>query len=114
MQLWRNHYAPHRIEMTGETEALNAVATKSEDGKDVYVKCVNPGQSVANVTLNLTDEFTAKTARMQLVAPGALEARNTLQRPRSVRVEPGRVEFDKGSMRFALPAYSAAVVTIRL
>ena len=114
MQLWRNHYAPNRIEMTGETEALNTVATKSEDGKTVYVKCVNPSPSPANVTLNLTEEFTAKTARMQLVAPGALEARNTLQRPRTVRAEPGQIRFDQGAMRLTLPALSAAVVTIKL
>ena len=66
------------------------------------------------MTLNLADEFAAKTARMQLVAPGALEARNTLARPRAVRPEPGRVRLDKGTMRFTLPALSAAVVTIRL
>ncbi|UCD52846.1 MAG: DUF1080 domain-containing protein [Phycisphaerales bacterium] len=114
MQLWRNHYAPNRIEMNGDTEAINAVATKSEDGKTLYVKCVNPSRSAAHVTLKLAGEFAAREARMQFVAPGTLEARNTLERPRTVRAEPGRVEFDQGAMRFALPAYSAAVVTIRL
>jgi alpha-L-arabinofuranosidase len=114
MQLWRNHYAPNRIEIGPDTESLNTIATKSADGKTVYVKCVNSDPSAANVTLNLADEFAAKTARMQLVAPGSLEARNTLERPRTVRAEPGQVHFDKGTMRFALPAFSAAVVTIRL
>ena len=114
MRLWRNHYAPSRIEMTGNTEALNTVATKSQDGKTLYVKCVNPGQVAARVALNLTGEIAARTARMQLVAPGSLEARNSLQRPRAVRAEPGRVDFAGGTMRFTLPAFSAAVVTIRL
>jgi len=114
MQLWRNHYAPNRIEMAGDTEALNTVATKSQDGKTVYIKYVNPGQVAAQVSLNLADEFAAKTARMQFVAPGSLEARNSLQRPRTVRSEPGRIDLDRGTMRFILPALSAAVVTIKL
>jgi len=114
MQLWRNHYAPNRIEMAGDTEAMNAVATKSQDGKTLYVKCVNPKEAVANVTVNLAEDFAAKTARMQFVAPGSLKARNTLARPRTVHAEPGRVDFDHGTMRFTLPALSAAVVTIKL
>lgn len=114
MQLWRNHYAPNRIEMAGDTEALNTVATKSQDGKTVYIKCVNPKEATAHVALNLANEFAAKTARMQFVAPGSLKARNTLATPRGVRVEPGRVDFDNGTMRFTLPALSATVVTIKL
>lgn len=114
MQLWRNHYAPNRIEMSGDTEALNTVATKSQDGKTLYLKCVNPKEATVDVALNLASDFAAKTARMQFVAPGSLKARNTLARPRTVRAEPGRVDFGNGTMRFTLPAYSAAVVTIKL
>lgn len=114
MQLWRNHYAPSRIEIGPDTEALNTVATRSQDGKTVYVKCVNPAQAARNVSLTLADGFTPATAAMQIVAPGSLEARNTLEEPHAVRAEPGHVDLDNGTVRFALPAHSAAVVTIRL
>jgi alpha-L-arabinofuranosidase len=51
---------------------------------------------------------------MERVAPGALDARNTLERPQTVRAEPGAVRIEGKTMHLTLPALSAAVVTIRL
>ena len=109
-----NNADPVEIVHGQTTESLNAVATKSQDGKTLYVKTVNPGQTPAAVSLTLTDGFTPVTATMQIVAPGSLDARNTLERPHTVRAEPGRVDFDNGAMRFALPPQAAAVITINL
>ena len=114
MQLWRNHYAPSRIEITGGSDTLNVVATKSEDGRTLYVKCVNPRAAAAEMTLNLPEKFKSTTVTMQIVSPGSLNARNTLAKPDSVRAEPGQVQVDGGTTRFSLPALSAAVVTIKL
>jgi len=114
MQLWRNHYAPSRIEIGPDTDALNTVATKSHDGKTLYVKTVNPGQAPAAVSLTLAEGFAPTTATMQVVAPGSLDARNSLERPHAIRPEPGRINFDNGTMRFTLPPQAAAVVTINL
>jgi alpha-N-arabinofuranosidase len=114
MQLWRNHYAPNRIEIAGGSDRLNVVATKSEDGRTLYVKCVNPRPAAAEVSLNLPESVKPAAATMQIVAPGSLQARNTLAKPDTVRAEPGQVQTDGGTTRVALPALSAAVVTIRL
>jgi alpha-N-arabinofuranosidase len=113
MQLWRNHYAPDRIAVEGESQVLNTVATKSGDGRTVYVKCVNPGESDVEVSLGFSN-VRAAGASMQLVAPGSLRARNTLEQPDRVRVEPASVRVDNGMMRFTMPALSAGVVTVRL
>ena len=112
MKLWREHYAPHRIAIEPETKALNVVATKAQDGRTLYVKCVNPGKAPAQVSLSLTGKRIPTRAAMQLVAPGSLEARNTLDRPGTVRVEPATVHVEEGAMKFTLPALSAGVVTI--
>ncbi len=114
MQLWRNHYAPHRIEITPDAGALNTVATRSADGKMLYVKCVNPGQSPADVTLTLAGVSAPAKATMEVVAPGSLQARNSLDNPKAVRAESGAVRLDSGKAVFTLPALSAAVVTLRL
>ena len=113
MQLWRRHYAPDRIKIEGDADTLNTVATKSQDGRTIYIKCVNPGESEVEVSLKLSDKHPV-TASMQLVAPGSLAARNTLERPGVVRSEPGRVEIANGVVRYILPALSAAVVTVEL
>jgi alpha-N-arabinofuranosidase len=114
MQLWRNHYAPSRIEITGDVDKLNVVATKSQDGRTLHVKCVNPQPSAATVSLNLAEDRKPATAAMQIVAPGSLDARNTLARPDAIRAEPAPVQMDGGTMRFSMPGLSAGVVTIGL
>ncbi len=114
MQLWRNHYAPHRVEITGGSDKLNVVATKSEDGRTLYVKCVNPRPAGAEVSLSLPEGLKPAMATMQVVAPGSLQARNTLAKPDAIRAAPGQVQVDAGTARISLPPLSAAVVTIRL
>jgi len=114
MQLWRKYYAPERIALDGNSEGLNSIATKSRDGRTLYLKCVNPEQSAAEVSLCLAAGRIPKAAALELVAPGSLAARNTLDRPRAIQAEPGLVHMEKGAMRFKLPALSAGVVTIEL
>lgn len=112
MKLWRDHYAPYLIEMEGESKPLNAVATKSADGKTIYFKAVNPSQQSVHVELQIVGNFTVKSATMQIVAPGDLNARNTLDNPNQIRPQPGEVKREGRSIQFTLPPYSAAVVVI--
>jgi alpha-L-arabinofuranosidase len=49
---------------------------------------------------------------MQVVAPGALDARNTLDKPDAVQAKPGEAKVNGQTVSFALPALSAAVLTI--
>jgi len=51
---------------------------------------------------------------MEMVAPGSLAARKTLQRPQAVRTEPGDVRIKGNELQLTLPPLSAAVVTVRL
>jgi len=113
MQLWRRHYAPDRIAIDGDSEVLNVIATKSQDGRTLYVKCVNAKESAAEVSLSLAGGRAIASAEMQLVAPGSLRARNTLARPDAVRAEPAAVRIENGVARFTLPVLSAGVVTMR-
>lgn len=111
MKLWREHYAPHRIE-SSDPGPLNAVATKSARGRTLYYKAVNPTDKSVLVRLEVAERFEVGTASLQLVAPGALSARNTLDNPAAVRPEPAEVTVDGGTVGFTLPAYSAGAVTI--
>jgi alpha-N-arabinofuranosidase len=112
MKLWRDHYAPLRVAASGVPETLNAIATKSEDGRSLHFKVVNPtGQPVA-LKLAVGAGFAVGKAEMHIVAPGSLEARNTLEKPDAVRPEAGAAKVDGQTVSFALPPLSAAVVTI--
>jgi alpha-N-arabinofuranosidase len=112
MKLWRDHYAPQRIAVEGEPGSLNAVATRSADAKTLCFKAVNPSTEAVVVELKLAPGFSPGTAEMQLVAPGTLQARNTLDEPHAVRPVSGQATVDSGRVRFELPGLSAGVVTI--
>ncbi|MHC4743026.1 MAG: alpha-L-arabinofuranosidase C-terminal domain-containing protein [Planctomycetota bacterium] len=111
MKLWNDNYAPLRLELSGDTAPLNAVAAKSENGKTLYYKAVNPTEDAIDVTLNIASPFKIRKAKMQLVTAESLRSRNTLDQPRRIRPVPGEVESDGQSVHFKMPAYSAAVVS---
>ncbi len=111
MKLWREHYAPQRIALEGEPGPLDAVATRSDDGKTLYLKAVNPVDEPCRVTLRLAGG-TIHAASVQLVAPGELAARNSLDAPNRVRPEPAAVEREGQTLRFVLPPLSCAAVKI--
>ena len=112
MKLWRDHYAPYCIDITGQTNELNIVGTKSADGKSLYVKCVNPSSESQNIRLNVADGFDPASADMTFVAPGPLESRNTLEKPMRVTTERATIQVQGRIINVTLPALSATVVTI--
>ncbi len=111
MKLWRDHYAPHRIALTGEVGALNVIATRTTIGKTLYLKAVNPSEDSVTVELKLNDG-TIATCSMKLVAPGSLTARNTLDDPDAVCPKAAQVEQVGKTVRFTLPPISCGVVEI--
>jgi len=112
MKLWNEHYAPLRLELTGDAGPLNAVATKSKNGKMLYCKAVNPTPQPVDVTLNVEPAFKIRKAEMHLVAADSLQARNTLDQPSLIHPVTGQVKTDGNCVRFQAPAYSAAVLSI--
>jgi alpha-N-arabinofuranosidase len=113
MKVWREHYAPARVRLSGDTGPLNAVATKSEDGATLYFKAVNPTERSVTVKLAVKGTAVPGMASLTLVAPGDLRARNTLEAPHAVRPATGKVSVEGGEVRFQLPTQCAGVVTIR-
>jgi len=112
MKLWREHYAPHRIAIKGQSKPLNIVATKSQNGKMVYFKAVNPSDKEVETNLLMDKGFKVRKASMKVVAPGSLDARNTLEGPTVVQPDKGQVKISGQEVKFKLPSLSAAVVTI--
>jgi len=112
MKLWREHYAPCRLQTGGDARGLHGVATKSADGNTLYYKVVNPGKQPVPVVLTVKNGFRVRGAAMQLVAPDSPEARNTLDEPHKIRPVPAEVQIDGQRIRFTLPRWSAGVVTV--
>lgn len=112
MKLWRDNYAPYRINMTGPVGGLNAIATRSADGSKIYFKVVNPTDQSIPVKLVISDTFDAGSVSLQLVAPDSLSARNSLENPNTVRAEERYVGLNEQTIRFTMPRLSAGVVGV--
>ena len=111
MRLWHEHYAPTRIGLDGDVQGLNVVATKSEDGKTLYFKAVNPTNEARNVTLNVGADM--KEASLKLVTARGLNDRNTLANPNAIAPRDVEAKVEGGAVRYTLPAYSAGVLVVR-
>jgi alpha-N-arabinofuranosidase len=112
MQLWRDHFAPQLLALDGPQQPLNAAAARSADGRRLVLKTVNPSPQAVDLTLTVKPGFAVRQARLLLVAPGSLDARNTLAEPHKVQPKPGKAECTGQTVRCTLPALSAAVLVV--
>jgi alpha-N-arabinofuranosidase len=112
MQLWRDHFAPQLLALDGPQQPLNAAAARSADGRRLVLKTLNPSPQAVDLTLTVKPGFALRQARLLLVAPGSLDARNTLAEPHKVHPQPGKAECVGQTVRCTLPALSAAVLVV--
>ena len=79
----------------------------------LYFKAVNPNDQSVAIELTVKDGFPLSAATMLQVAPGKLDARNSLDKPDAIRPLPAAVNVNGQQLRFVLPRWAAAVVTIK-
>ena len=113
MKLWREHFAPNYLALSGDAGEVNVVATKSEEGDTVYLKAVNPLNEASTVTVTIGGDFNPASAAMKVVAPGRLNAVNSFENPNAVAPKDGDAQVEGKTLTFELPAYSAGVVTVK-
>ncbi len=114
MKLWWDHYAPNRVEMTGDNTNLNVVATMTDDQQTLYIRVVNADAADSPVEIEIDSSFIAETACMHYVdTEGDLYARNTLADPEAVSVQAKVIGLKDQVIRFNMPAYSAGIVTVK-
>jgi len=113
MKLWREHYAPLRIWVAADgSGAPDYVAGKSADGTKLYCKLVNAERTPIEVEVTVKGDSPIAEAAVQLVAPGSLQARNTLDEPARIRPVPAEVKTSGKSVSFTMPPLSAGVVSV--
>ena len=112
MKLWREHYAPQRLEIAGNLAPLNAIATKSADGRRVFVKVVNPSENTVVFQLKTEGAFKPLRAGVQQVASGDLLAQNSLGQRERLRVVETKAKLIGSTVSFNLPKWSVAVLEL--
>jgi hypothetical protein len=103
MKLFRDHFAPELLEISGDLAGLSANATRTSDGDKIYLKLVNPTGQEITVQIALRGDFPLLAASMQLVAADSLAAGHASE---------SKIERTGMTVRLRLPGRSIAVVTL--
>lgn len=114
MKLWRDHYAPLRIQADGDAGSLNLVATKTNDGSKVNIKVVNPSTTEKRTYLNLPGGTIITSADFQYVTAPSLFTENSLAEPNAVQAVTGTTSVAGSTVEVTFPPESASVVSISL
>jgi alpha-N-arabinofuranosidase len=112
MKLWRDHYLPLRVALDGDAGQLNLSATKSEDGRKLVLKAVNPTEQAVTVAVEVKGAFSVGQEQGTVVAAESLEARNSLDKPDAIRPVAAHAETSGQTIRITLPRWSAGVLAI--
>ncbi len=111
MKLYREHFLPERIALEARGP-LNAVATRSEDGKRLVLKVVNPTERTVAATVSLGGGFRPVEAAQWVVRAG-LEERNTLEAPDRIAPTESPLAVEGSEFEHDFPAYSVTVIELR-
>lgn len=110
-KLWRDSFAPNLLAVQGADKPLNIVATKSEDGRTIFLKIVNPDSQPHDAVFVL-DGFPASAASLQLIAPGSETAKSSIENPAALNPVSAPVTREGNVVKATLPAWSAGVIKV--
>jgi alpha-L-arabinofuranosidase len=92
--------------------AIDAVVSRSADGKRIFIKAVNTDPSTAITTdVSLTGVHVARQAQIETVNGESLATSNDFSHPDSVRIATSKIAAGP-SFTVALPAHSVSVITL--
>lgn len=70
------------------------------------------GKMPATHSRKVRGDLTPKTAMMQLIAPGAITAKNTLGQPDNIKVIPASAILEDHTVKFNIPPLSVGIVKL--
>jgi len=109
-ELWYDHFSRYRLNYTGQTGDLSVVTTMSENGKDVIVKIVNPGEKTYSLKIS-GDWKGIDGAGYDYYAPGDLMVGNTMENKDAVALKHLVPETADNVVELSVEPFSAGVLT---
>jgi alpha-N-arabinofuranosidase len=113
MKLYRDHFEPNLLRVTGAPADLNIVATESADGKTLVLKVVNTDDRVMGIHILLHGSFQAADGMWSIVAPDSLTAKNSLTQPNAVHPIETKITCQDHELHLDLPRWSVSVLSLQ-
>jgi alpha-N-arabinofuranosidase len=112
-QLWYRHFSRYRLSHEGSTGELSVMTTRSENGREVIVKVVNPTEKAYELSIS-GDWKTLADAAYEYYAPGALDVVNSMEKKDAVALKHETPACENGSTLLKVEPLSAGVLTLAL
>jgi len=125
-QLYASHLGRERLSSTLEGPAfdstlegtmvptVDAVATRSSDGKQIFIKAVNTDpRNVITTKISLTGTSISKNAKIETLNSDSLTTSNDFSHPDSVHMSANQIEAGQ-SFTVTLPKHSVSVITLEV
>jgi len=113
MQLWRAHFAPERLNITGMPDSVNTVASFDPADKRMVIKMVNNGLKNKPIRIKIPSGISWASAKGFLVKGTSLSDRNTMKNPGSIRPVDHPVTLRGKNIATDLPSLSCLLIEIR-
>jgi alpha-N-arabinofuranosidase len=113
MKLWREHFAPQRLALTGMPDSLNGVATFDPADKRLVIKLVNNTASEQTISVALPAGFSPAASQGYLVAGKSLMDRNTMEAPDAIGPKNHAVTIRKHKLSTNLPPLSCLLIEVK-
>jgi alpha-N-arabinofuranosidase len=113
MKLWREHFAPGRLNLTGIPDSVNAVASFDPADKRLVIKMVNNSRNDQPLNVALPKDYKPTGATGYLVKGATLSDRNTLDKPDQIGPKNQPLTFKAGKISTTLPALSCLLIEVK-
>jgi alpha-L-arabinofuranosidase len=94
----------------GSVPTLDAVASRSADGKMIYVKVVNTGRAL-EVKFEITGTSVATAGEQEVLAASRPNSHNSFATPNAITPKSGRFTAGR-TFTLSVPAQSVSVLTL--
>jgi alpha-N-arabinofuranosidase len=113
MKLWREHFAPVRLEIGGMPDSVNAVASFDPAGNRLVVKLVNNGLMEKQLAVKLPKDFTGSGAMGYLIKGTSLSDRNTMEEPGKIGPKNQVLTLNGRKISTTLPPLCCLLIEIK-
>jgi len=110
MKLWRDHFAPDRLGLTGVPDSVTAVATHDPEARKLVVKLVNNSSGDQFLSISFPSGFKARSSTAWLVRGATLSDRNSMENPRQISPVEVPVNLKRQKISVNLPGLSCLVI----
>lgn len=113
MKLWREHFAPERLETGGIPDSVNAVSSLDPADNRLVIKLVNNSKTDRPLSVRLPAGYAATEAQGYLTKGASLLHRNTMDQPDAISPKNQPVTIKGQKLSTNLPGLSCLLIEIK-